>query len=152
MGQGWKVRLYWDYQSSRSSKHVGDKGSYVLDQDHPSQIRRVRLFGLVVNLGQNQWRSWETAHIFPLEKEGFWIANDFSRWITNADSGDHSALINSIQWRKKDGGAISGPPPLEGRLCKYEARPATVATARMNRGWNKGVRHQDTANARPGWH
>ncbi|OJJ42028.1 hypothetical protein ASPZODRAFT_77930 [Penicilliopsis zonata CBS 506.65] len=45
----------------------------------------------------NKWASWEAAHIFPLEKEGLWIANNFSRWITNADSGGHSAPIHSIQ-------------------------------------------------------
>lgn len=45
----------------------------------------------------NKWRSWEAAHIFPLEKESFWIANNFSRWFTNTASGDHSAPIHSIQ-------------------------------------------------------
>ena len=45
----------------------------------------------------NKWAGWEAAHIFPLEKEGFWVENNFGRWITNADSGNHSAPIHSIQ-------------------------------------------------------
>lgn len=45
----------------------------------------------------DKWRGWEAAHIFPREKEGYWLANNFGRWITNADSGNHSAPIDSVQ-------------------------------------------------------
>ncbi|KAJ5545181.1 hypothetical protein N7535_006436 [Penicillium sp. DV-2018c] len=45
----------------------------------------------------NNWRSFAAAHIFPLEKESLWIEANFGRWITDADSGDHSAPIHSIQ-------------------------------------------------------
>ncbi|KAJ5246023.1 hypothetical protein N7468_001006 [Penicillium chermesinum] len=36
-------------------------------------------------------------HIFPLEKERIWVQNNFSQFITNTDSGNHAASINSVQ-------------------------------------------------------
>jgi hypothetical protein len=45
----------------------------------------------------NNWAGWEACHIFPLEKESFWVENNFDRWITNTHSGNHSAPIHSIQ-------------------------------------------------------
>ncbi|KAA8642529.1 HNH endonuclease signature motif containing protein [Aspergillus tanneri] len=44
-----------------------------------------------------KWAGWEASHIFPLEKESYWVESNFNRWITNADSGNHSASIHSIQ-------------------------------------------------------
>jgi hypothetical protein len=52
-----------------------------------------------VNLAAHvdDWTSFEAAHIFPVEKESYWIEHNFSRWITNTDPGNHSAPIDSIQ-------------------------------------------------------
>lgn len=44
-----------------------------------------------------KWAGWQAAHIFPREKESLWVENNFGRWITNTNTGDHSASINSIQ-------------------------------------------------------
>ncbi|EER37420.1 conserved hypothetical protein [Histoplasma capsulatum H143] len=39
----------------------------------------------------------DAAHIPPLEKESFWVENNFSLWITNEDSGNYSEPVNAIQ-------------------------------------------------------
>lgn len=41
------------------------------------------------------WVGFEAAHIFPLEKESYWIEHGFSQFINKADSGN--APIHSIQ-------------------------------------------------------
>ncbi|KAF7114499.1 hypothetical protein CNMCM5793_008803 [Aspergillus hiratsukae] len=52
--------------------------------------------GLVNKLAEvDYWVGFEAAHIFPLEKESYWIEHGFSEFITNADSGN--APIQSIQ-------------------------------------------------------
>lgn len=43
------------------------------------------------------WEAFEVAHIFPPEKGSLWVAENFGRWIANAESGNHSASINSAQ-------------------------------------------------------
>lgn len=41
------------------------------------------------------WKGFQAAHIFPLAYEGYWIQQNFSRWITiPASNGDN---INSKQ-------------------------------------------------------
>ncbi|KAJ9270606.1 hypothetical protein DTO212C5_3395 [Paecilomyces variotii] len=43
-----------------------------------------------------QWRGFEAAHIFPLEKELLWIKEDCQRWITDIDD-ERDTKINSPQ-------------------------------------------------------
>ncbi|KAK9318733.1 HNH endonuclease-domain-containing protein [Lipomyces orientalis] len=45
---------------------------------------------------RDDWSSYHAAHIFPLSSEEWFIANRFSRWITNRE-GDHDTGINSCQ-------------------------------------------------------
>lgn len=45
----------------------------------------------------NRWAASDAAHIPPLEKESFWVENNFSLWITNEDSGNYSEPVNAIQ-------------------------------------------------------
>ncbi|POR31258.1 Uncharacterized protein TPAR_08530, partial [Tolypocladium paradoxum] len=41
------------------------------------------------------WTSFEAAHIFPLAFEGYWIAQNFARWITLPPT--RGGTINSVQ-------------------------------------------------------
>lgn len=43
------------------------------------------------------WTSFETAHVFPLEKESLWIQFNYGRWITNMDNNNGGSKINSLQ-------------------------------------------------------
>ena len=43
----------------------------------------------------NQWSGFQAAHIFPLESESYWIAQDYGRWIRDVTPG--VAKINSCQ-------------------------------------------------------
>ncbi|KAK9243267.1 HNH endonuclease-domain-containing protein [Lipomyces tetrasporus] len=45
---------------------------------------------------QGDWSSYHAAHIFPLSGEEWFIANGFSRWITNR-AGEDDTGINSCQ-------------------------------------------------------
>ena len=51
----------------------------------------------VVNRRTNNWTRFEAAHIFPLEKEGHWIRENYGRWITGMDDTNGVSKINSIQ-------------------------------------------------------
>lgn len=42
------------------------------------------------------WVGFEAAHVFPLQQESLWIQHNYTRWITNMESGGGTA-INSIQ-------------------------------------------------------
>ncbi|KAK9252830.1 HNH endonuclease-domain-containing protein [Lipomyces tetrasporus] len=44
----------------------------------------------------DNWSSYHAAHIFPLSGEEWFVANSFSRWITNREAG-HDTGINSCQ-------------------------------------------------------
>lgn len=48
------------------------------------------------NASFGRWRGFETAHIFPLEKELLWIKENNQRWITDIDD-ERSTKINSPQ-------------------------------------------------------
>ncbi|KAG0636795.1 hypothetical protein HOY80DRAFT_890698 [Tuber brumale] len=43
------------------------------------------------------WVPFETAYIFPLEHEDYWIRYDYGRWITDMDDAFGSSKINSSQ-------------------------------------------------------
>ncbi|KAL1984114.1 hypothetical protein VTN96DRAFT_9614 [Rasamsonia emersonii] len=43
------------------------------------------------------WSGFESAHIFPLEKENIWSEDNFGRWITNMDNTNGVPKINSCQ-------------------------------------------------------
>ncbi|KAK9319187.1 hypothetical protein V1517DRAFT_369960 [Lipomyces orientalis] len=49
-----------------------------------------------VNVPINVWHGFETAHIFPLSSEDYWLQNEFSRWITNRKD-ERDTGINSCQ-------------------------------------------------------
>ena len=49
-----------------------------------------------VNLGST-YPVYETAHVFPLEKESLWIQSNYGRWITDMDGTNGVSKINSLQ-------------------------------------------------------
>ena len=51
--------------------------------------------GLVNRRAPKEWTGFEAAHIFPLESESYWIAQDYGRWIRDVTPG--VAKINSCQ-------------------------------------------------------
>ncbi|KAG0636510.1 HNH endonuclease-domain-containing protein [Tuber brumale] len=52
----------------------------------------------VANLNaRRRWTSFEAAHIFPLEKENYWIESDYGRWVTDMNDTVGISKINSRQ-------------------------------------------------------
>ncbi|KZF25242.1 hypothetical protein L228DRAFT_258695 [Xylona heveae TC161] len=50
---------------------------------------RCVLSGVVnLNAEMGDWSLFESAHVFPLEKESLWTRDDFGRWITDDDDDD----------------------------------------------------------------
>lgn len=43
------------------------------------------------------WDGFETAHIFPLEKEKLWIEHNYGRWIKNMPDAVGVSKIHSVQ-------------------------------------------------------
>jgi len=49
-------------------------------------------------IARGNWSTFETAHIFPLEKEDpVWIQGNFDRWITAMEDRTGGSKINSLQ-------------------------------------------------------
>jgi len=51
--------------------------------------------GIVNRRAPKGWSGFQAAHIFPLESESYWIAQDYGRWIRDVTPG--VAKINSRQ-------------------------------------------------------
>jgi len=43
------------------------------------------------------WRSFESAHIFPLQSESYWNQANFDHWITDMNDTTGVSKINSCQ-------------------------------------------------------
>lgn len=58
---------------------------------------RCVISGIVNRRAPHRWTLFEAAHIFPLEKEDYWIHENYGRWINDMDSTNGESKINSIQ-------------------------------------------------------
>ncbi|KAG0634674.1 HNH endonuclease-domain-containing protein [Tuber brumale] len=45
----------------------------------------------------DNWAGFEAAHIFPLQRESYWIEHNYGLWITDTDDAPGSSKINSSQ-------------------------------------------------------
>lgn len=43
------------------------------------------------------WIGFQTAHVFPLEHESYWVQGSFAQWITDMDGIIGETRINSVQ-------------------------------------------------------
>ncbi|KAG0127466.1 hypothetical protein HOY82DRAFT_586872 [Tuber indicum] len=62
--------------------------------------RKCVISGIVnpeICIESHDWTGFEVAHIFPLERENYWIQHNYGRCITDIDDAAGSSKINSSQ-------------------------------------------------------